>query len=338
MGLGTTSSSWAIGARYDGTWAYRGLIDDVRIYDRALTADEVREVFNEEKNSSKAPPAAAPALAFGPVVEQTKNASAETWSPTLALGEKPDVNKIWNDAKDLMERHQYEDALQRHIWYFNHALEYDQGQTGVRLSFALSQWVELGRRYPKAKAALLEIRDRDAQRLASGQGYADLFSDVHSINRYLGQDDATLALFKRMRETDLKLAGECYYYAEDLLLQKGEYQMLLDCIGDPQSRFESARHGFEVQIESQQRMAEMRKQHPMPTPRFAGTFHPPDMGQLATNNFVGQVCKLVEILVATGHQADAEKIRDQAVAVLDDARLKSAVTDAEEKMRGLPKK
>jgi serine/threonine protein kinase/uncharacterized membrane protein len=271
-------------------------------------------------------------------ITNTLSASAETWSPTLAPGEKPDVNKIWNDAKDLMEQGQYEEALQRHLWYFNHALEYDQGQTGVRLSFALSQWVELGRRYPKAEAALLDIRDRDAQRLASGQGYANLFSDVHSINRYLGQDDATLALFKRMRETDPKLAGECYYYAEDLLLQKGEYQLLLDCLGDPQSRFESARRGFQAQIESQQRMAEIRKQYPVPTPRFAGTFHPPDLGQLATNNFVGQVCRLVEILVATGHQADAEKIRDQAVVVLDDARLKSAVTDAEEKMRGLPKK
>jgi hypothetical protein len=60
------------------------------------------------------------------------------------------------------------------------------------------------------------------------------------------------------------------------------------------------------------------------------------MGQLATNNFVGQVCKLVEILVATGHQADAEKIRDEAVAVLDDARLKSAVSDAGKKLRYKP--
>ena len=260
--------------------------------------------------------------------------SAETWSPTLAPGEKPDVNKIWNDAKDLMEQGKYEDALQRHLWYFNHALEYDQGQTGVRLSFALSQWVELGRRYPKAKQALVEIRDRDTQLLASGQGYANLFSDVNSINNYLGQDDATLALFKTMYQTDNRLAKECYFWAENLLIQHGEYELLLNCIGDPQARFESARQGFAMQIQSQQRMAELRKQYPAP-PLPGGAFRPPDMGQLATNNFVGQVCKLVEILVATGHQADAEKIRDQAMTVLDDVRLKSAVSDAENKIGGL---
>ena len=37
--------------------------------------------------------------------------------------------------------------------------------------------------------------------------------------------------------------------------------------------------------------------------------------------------------VATGHNTDAEKIQDEAVAVLDDPRLKSAVADAAEKVR-----
>jgi hypothetical protein len=41
---------------------------------------------------------------------------------------------------------------------------------------------------------------------------------------------------------------------------------------------------------------------------------------------------LIEILVATDHKADAEGIRDQAIAVLDDARLKSAVDDAAQKV------
>jgi hypothetical protein len=151
--------------------------------------------------------------------------------------------------------------------------------------------------------------------------------DVNSINNYLGQEDATLALFKTMYENDPKLAGECFYYAEDLLLKNGEYELLFKCVGDPQAHFESARRGFEVLIESQQRMAEMRKKYPAPQ-LPAGAFRPPDMMQLATNNFVGQVCKLVEILVATGHNADAEKIQNEAVTVLDDARLQSAVRDA----------
>lgn len=44
-GLTATTLGWAIGARYDGTWAYQGLIDDVRIFSRALTPAEVRRLY-----------------------------------------------------------------------------------------------------------------------------------------------------------------------------------------------------------------------------------------------------------------------------------------------------
>ena len=48
-GLAASSDGWAIGARYNGSWSYQGLIQDVRIYDRALKAEEVRSLY-EERN------------------------------------------------------------------------------------------------------------------------------------------------------------------------------------------------------------------------------------------------------------------------------------------------
>ena len=45
VGLTATTKGWAIGARYDGTWTYQGLIDDVRLYDRALNEREVRKIY-----------------------------------------------------------------------------------------------------------------------------------------------------------------------------------------------------------------------------------------------------------------------------------------------------
>ena len=67
------------------------------------------------------------------------------------------------------------------------------------------------------------------------------------------------------------------------------------------------------------------------------SWSPPDtwamMKKSAEDRFVGQTRQLIEILVATGHKADAEGIRDQAVAILDDPRLKSAVSDVEEQVQ-----
>jgi serine/threonine protein kinase/tetratricopeptide (TPR) repeat protein len=269
------------------------------------------------------------------------SASAETWSPTNAPGEKPDLQKMLSDAKDLMEKGRYEDALQRHLWYFNHALEYDQGQTGVRLSFALSQWVELGRRYPKAKEALTEIRDRDARRLVEGKGYANLFTDVQAINRELQDEDATYELFKTIREKDPQLAGQCYFWVESLLAAKGEYQWCYDHMGDPQERFDSIQRLFDMERANHQRMAATQQKTRQMIAEMnqkngwtnAPSFSPPDTSAMlkksTEDRFVGQVRQLIEILVATDHQADAEKIQAQAISVLDDSRLESAVSDAE---------
>ena len=239
-------------------------------------------------------------------------ASAENWSPPVAPGGTPDLQKILGDAKDFMSKGAYEEALQRHIWYHNHALEIDSAHSAVRLSFALSDWMELARRYPKAKQALVEIRDNKTRAIAEGRGYSEMVQEVQAINHELQDDDATYALFKTIREKDPKLAGQSYFYLETLLVSKGEYQWCLSHMGEPQRRFDLIRQGFDM------------------------SWSPPDASAMikksAEDRFVGQTCQLIEILVATDHKADAEGIRDQAVAVLDDPRLKSAVDVAAQKV------
>jgi len=185
---------------------------------------------------------------------------------------------------------------------------------------------------------LIEIRDQDTRVLTEGQGYVNLFSDVSSINRELQDEDATYRLFKTIHEKDPKLARQCYVWIESLLVAKGEYQWCFDYMGDPQFRFDSIRRSFDMERGSQQRMVDMRKRlaEEFRKNSLTNVWSPPDTSGMekrsAENRFVGSVCQLIEILVATDHRADAEKIRDRAVTVLDDERLKSAVGDAEQKI------
>jgi hypothetical protein len=209
----------------------------------------------------------------------------------------------------------------------------------------LSDWIELGRRFPKAKAALIEIRDRDAREFSEGRGYFDLFSEIYSINGYLHQDDETYALFKSFRDKDPDLTQQCYLFVEGLLVAKGEYQWCYDHLGDPQGRFDSIHQSLTMQLDNQKRMAamneagkqriaELNRQHGFTNvPPFSAPDTSAMMRRNAENNFAGETRRLIEILVATGHKADAEKIRNQAVAILDDPRLQSAVSDADQKLK-----
>jgi tRNA A-37 threonylcarbamoyl transferase component Bud32 len=269
---------------------------------------------------------------FPPLPRTGSNSpAAEDWSPTVWPGEKPNPSKVLDEARQLTEKLQYEQALQRYLWYHHHALEFETGQGGVHLSFALSDWMELGRRYPKALQALIEIRDRDVREFQEGRGYSKLFQDISSINEYLQEAEATYELYMAIFRKDKPLAGQCYFYAEKLLVSKGEYQICFDFMGDPQFRYDSM-----IRIFPSSRSIRV------PDSTLAGSTNrlippPPDrsewMKTFAQNRFIGGVCQLIEILVGTDHKAEAERIQGQAIAVLDDARLKSAVTDAEERVR-----
>ena len=175
---------------------------------------------------------------------------------------------------------------------------------------------------------MLETRDHDVREFAEGRGYPQLFQEVLSLSGALPDNDAGVALFEKIHQQDKQLARQCFRYIEDTLMQRGKYELCLEYVGDPQAGFEALHQTFNRVIESQQRAEQMQKQFPAP----ANLPPQPDMRQMATNSFVGEVRKLVEILVATGHQADAEKIRNQAVKVFDDPRLESAVSDTVAKL------
>jgi hypothetical protein len=267
------------------------------------------------------------------------SASVEHWSPALDRGVKPDLAAIRNEAKQLADRKQYEEALQRHIWYYNHALEYEpEAARGVRLSFALSDWAALGRKYPKARQAMLELRDRDIHEFANGRGSPELFKDVAAINDQWDYYRTTCRLFHFVMERNAQLAKRCYGLAEGALVKNREYELCAQFVGDGQGQFDTIRANWERLGEWENRMAAMRQESQKRMEQYwaeKGQKMPvlPPMAppRSADNLMVGKTRQLIEILVGAGHRPEAERIRDQALALLDNDALKSAIPDAERK-------
>lgn len=73
-----------------------------------------------------------------------------------------------DQARQLASEGKFEESLQKHIWIHDHALEVNPAYYGVRLSFALSEWIELGNKYPKALVVLKGIRDEKVYILVVG--------------------------------------------------------------------------------------------------------------------------------------------------------------------------
>jgi hypothetical protein len=161
------------------------------------------------------------------------------------------------------------------------------------------------------------------------------------MNQHPGAEDDTYTLFKSIDQRDPKLAGQCYYYVQSQLVQKGEYETCRKFIGDPQADFRKICQRYDRGLFSVRHLIEMRKKLPHPVVlQIPGAPAIPDpsvsLRKSAQDRFVNEVGELIEILAATGSQSDAENIQKQALTVLDDHRLETAVADAKAKIARTP--
>jgi hypothetical protein len=238
-----------------------------------------------------------------------------SFSATRVSADDPSPTQVLREAQELARQGKYEEALQKHLWYHEHALEKDPAQTGVRLSFALMDWINLGRKYPKAMKALMEVRDRDEKAVRDGRGGVQQFDDVAAINRRLAERARTVELFKFLREKRPDLAGECYRDVEEDLVDKSEYRLCSEYLKDPLGRLAKLTDGIDVE---KKRESKDKKK----TPKEA------QMEQIFERMFLDEINRMLKILSASGRSAEAEQVYAKAVTIFDSESNKASMKKA----------
>jgi hypothetical protein len=126
------------------------------------------------------------------------------------------------------------------LWFHHHALEENRALAGVRLSYALHYWLDLGKAYPPAQQALLDLREQTAQRLLQGEGKRALFHDVAAIDDRLGQVCATYELYLALAERFPALAAECASLALPAIVASKDYLLAHQIRSDPEARIRTS--------------------------------------------------------------------------------------------------
>jgi hypothetical protein len=206
---------------------------------------------------------------------------------------------VLTEARQLAARGDHAAALEKYLWFHRHVLEHDTSYAGVRLSFALSEWFELGEKYPPAREALLSVRDEAAAAVERGEGTFELFHDVASINRVLGEDEETVRLFREADRRYPELAQQCYHVAEPVLAAHGDYATCARYIPDLEKRLEAIGQLHRATLE----IAETNPRLGSPEARLR---------EYAQTRLAEQTGRLVAILEGVGRAADAERVREFA--------------------------
>lgn len=223
----------------------------------------------------------------------------------MASVENKDLDRI----RELTKAGQFQQALEKHLW-FHEESKSSSGMGGVRLSYAITAWVELGEKYPPALEALIRIRDEDNEKLLSGKGSFDNFHDLSSINQVLGEEEATLELFLILDNKYPEQSDSYYIVAEDLLVRHKKYDICAKYIGDPIVKYEGFRHVREMNVS-------LAKTNPkLNTPEFL---------YYTDQSYIDNVVKLIEVLIAIDQQADAIEIQKRALSYFSDERIAYAI-------------
>jgi hypothetical protein len=229
-----------------------------------------------------------------------------TWTPP----DDPDPSEILHSAARDTRDGAHERALAKFLWYHHNALRFEPAQAGVRLSFALSYWMELAAVYPPARAALLRTRDETEAAFGADPSSFDLFHDLAALNGYLGDGARTADLFVEAARNHHALARRLYRVAEPFLIAVGRY----DACGpflDPPNRMWMAAESYQV-------MRSLEEDRPEGGPQ------PP---KVARRFYMNGVATLVGLLALNQRAGEAGRARAEALTVLDDAEFR-ALLDA----------
>ncbi|MCP8898044.1 hypothetical protein [Gilvimarinus xylanilyticus] len=161
-------------------------------------------------------------------------------APAWAQGTQEDLQ----EAQRLLQAGEYAESLEAHQTFFEQSKRVDS-MTGVRLSFALSSWAELGKVYPPAQAALQSLADGLKQQLWNGEGDFDVMADYSSINTYLGESQATVKVFRHVAQEYPEQADRQFIAVRDELFAAQEYELIARFLDDPVFAFEQARNDRE---------------------------------------------------------------------------------------------
>lgn len=223
---------------------------------------------------------------------------------------KPDPSEVLREAERDHDEGRYAEALEKHIWFFDNALKYKSSLYGVRLSFALGDWVLLANKYPPAFEALQEKAREAESKVRNDVEPSKSFNDFRSINKELGDEKKTVSLFSWLDEENPDLARKVYRLARKALVKEGRYE-LCDSYIDPDKEFQAYLRDFrDLQARESKEVV------------------PGRVKEFRHNYFSYHSSLLVALLAKNGRYAEADSILEMALKEWDDEAFRVKLENA----------
>ena len=227
---------------------------------------------------------------------------------TTSTFTEDDPRSILRMACDERRTGQFQQALEKHIWYHHHALCTGSGENRVRLSFALMYWRKLADQYPPAMEELNSLKTRARAKVISGDDPIGSIREYLAICRHLEHQPESRDLFWEIHRTRPELARRVFPYVMPILIEAGDFK-ICDLYLEPDSQVDRIIKRYR---DSQSTETEL-------SVRFRSR---------EREKFKIDASAIVALLKFNGHQRESQRIADRIRAAWDDHETMAELEEA----------
>jgi hypothetical protein len=154
------------------------------------------------------------------------------------------VRKVLADARASFKAKEFAAALAQYEHFFDHALEEEESLYGVRLSYCLDEWAQLGAKYPPALERL-QFKAEEAYDLLRRTREPARFHDYIAICEYLQRNAAPIDAFLALHKSDRELAESVVRFIWDELVDAKQWEVCITYLADPSEDYAYALRRFD---------------------------------------------------------------------------------------------
>jgi thioredoxin 1 len=217
-------------------------------------------------------------------------------------GHENDPQRRMAYARALAEKGDDAKALEEYLWCYDNGVAKDPAFIGVRGSFLVSYILQLAKRYPPARDAMVKRRDEAGNKILSGTAEQPALNDFIALNRAFKEREANLKLYDSLKTGDArarKSREQLSVEVLDLLVTAKRYADALEFIPDPMERITAGISTYErAKAILEKKLQDENKQK---------TF------QIIRKNMVSEWSGIYESLVGTGRTEEAGKLAAQII-------------------------
>lgn len=153
-------------------------------------------------------------------------------------------SKSLREARSAFKEKNYSLSLKKYQWFYENSIKIDQSFYGVRLSYCLGEWAELGKVFPPAQVALVKLKNNTLATFKDTYSKSS-FHEYSSISGYLNNSIEVYQEFLIIHKSDKELAKCLFTYVYKYCAENGHWDICYEYFESGYNTYDSTLEMFD---------------------------------------------------------------------------------------------